>query len=214
MPPRCEASSGLLLRSKPYLCPSSIRRRKPTTESPFSLPSRKRLGKHPQEQSPQKPTGEPGNLSARRTDTSAYLELRADYHTNLVTVHRTRRNLSLSSEKRLSKANWTEARIGLREPGTAEPECRESLSSRWRCARGSAGRTFGPVPPERTGIARFGEFMIPLSVPRGLETNRTALDRERTRIWNAVARVRFGAPARRSCSGPCRRECGERTECR
>ena len=161
------------------------------------LPSRKRLGKHPQEKSPVKPTGEPGIPSARRPGTSAYLELRADYHTNLVTVHRTRRNLRLSSEKRLSKANWTGARIELREPGAAELECRESLSSRWRCARGSAGRTFWRVPPERIEIARFRKFMIPLSVPRGFETNRAALHGERTRMWNAVARARFRALARR-----------------
>ena len=82
-------------------------------------PRRKRLGKHPREKSPVDPTGEPGIPSARRTGTSAYLELRADYHTNLVTVHRTRRNLRLSSEKRLSKANWTGAMIAF---GTREPQ--------------------------------------------------------------------------------------------
>jgi len=68
---------------------------------------------------------------------------------------------------------------------------------RWRCARGSAGRTFWRVPPERIEIARFRKFMIPLSVPRGFETNRAALHGERTRMWNAVARARFRALARR-----------------
>jgi hypothetical protein len=34
---------------------------------------------------------------------SNLLEFRADFHANLVTVHRTRQNLPLSSKKRLSK---------------------------------------------------------------------------------------------------------------
>jgi hypothetical protein len=75
-------------------------------ERSVSVSTREKLGEYTQEKkSPENPTGNHRHISARRSSSSGYLELRAEYPTNLVTVHRTRQNLPLSSEKRLSTAN-------------------------------------------------------------------------------------------------------------
>ena len=58
-----------------------------------------------------KPAGKLRHVDGHRTATSGQLELRAVYPTNLVTVHRTRQNLRLSSEKRLSTGNQAGEKI-------------------------------------------------------------------------------------------------------
>src|ERR1039458_4847752 len=74
-------------------------------ETNLPIHSRKMPGKPTKEkESPKNRRWAPAPLRTRN-DQANLFGLRADNHTNLVTVHRTRQNLRLSSEKRLSTAN-------------------------------------------------------------------------------------------------------------
>jgi hypothetical protein len=90
-----------------------------------------KLGEPAQEKEPWKTAGNLRHSSTSRKVTSRHLELRADSPTNLVTVHRTRQNLPLSSEKRLSTANYLCAKNRNSGADAGSPEGGKSTCRRW-----------------------------------------------------------------------------------